>query len=70
LEGPRASQHREPASASSPALQKLTAIAEDLRKAEPELSAAAAFTKVYTNPVHRELAAAERRERRQFAVAG
>jgi len=66
---PGVTQKAEPASASSPAFDKLYALAEDLRKADPKLTKDAAFTKVYTDPRFAELANAERRERRERAVA-
>ena len=48
----------------------LVAKAEALRKQQPKLTKEQAFTKTLTDPVNRELAQAERAERRERAMAG
>ena len=46
-----------------PALGKLNAMADRLRAADPSLTAAQAFTKVYTDPNNRDLVRREYQER-------
>lgn len=55
-------------SASDDPMAQLTAKAEELRKAHPELTQAAAFAKVYADPANAKLALAERRANRPAAA--
>ena len=51
----------------SPSLQRLNALAEELRKADPKLTKEQAFTKAYADPANRDLVQAERAEARAAA---
>jgi hypothetical protein len=63
---PRQVTQTEPAP--TPSLVALNKLAEEARKADPKLSFAQAFTKVYQDPKNRALAAAEKAERRARAM--